>query len=188
MMVVARHLLLSIQLLLLLPTRGAVARRAAHVSRPARLARTLSLRGGEMAPSIPILVTEEDLDVVLEEAGSALVVVDFYAEWCGPCKQLAPVLEQLASQSSGKVFFYKVDVDQSRELAAQKGIKSMPTIQFYREGQQVKQIVGGDKAALRAEVMKATTHPLLRAMRSEYVLVATAVAYLLFPWQRYALA
>ena len=79
---------------------------------------------------MPLIETEADLEVVLDEAGSALVVVDFYADWCGPCKKLAPTLEQLVrTTSSKKVQFYKVDVDQARELAAAQGVKSMPTLQ-----------------------------------------------------------
>ena len=106
----------------------------------------LALRGGELAPSVPMLGNEEELEVALEDAGSALVVVDFYAEWCGPCKKLAPTLESLARKTpSSKVQFYKVDVDEARELAAAKGVKSMPTLQFYRHGKKVQQIVGGNK-------------------------------------------
>jgi len=68
----------------------------------------LGLRGGELAESIPLIVSEEDLELALEEAGPALVVVDFYAEWCGPCKKIAPTIEQLAKKAGGKVLFYKV--------------------------------------------------------------------------------
>ena len=59
--------------------------------------------------------------------GDKPVVVDFYATWCGPCKRMAPVLEELAEEFAGKVDIYKVDVDQQRKLAQQIGIQSMPT-------------------------------------------------------------
>lgn len=62
--------------------------------------------------------------------GSRPVVVDFYATWCAPCKKLAPILEQVATEYSGKVDFYKVDVDKSGNLASMFGIKSIPTLLF----------------------------------------------------------
>ena len=149
-----------------------------RVASRSSVTRLSMLRGGELAPSVDILVTEEDLDVALEQAGNALVVVDFYAEWCGPCQKLAPVLEELAAKApAAKVKFYKVDVDQSRELAAQKGIKSMPTINFYKAGQQVHQIIGGDKVALREQVAKATMPPIMRVLRSEKVLIVAGAVY-----------
>ena len=147
--------------------------------------RLLGLRGGELAPSVPSIETEEELELAFDEAGAALVVVDFYAEWCGPCKKLAPTYEQLAAKAKpDKVVMYKVDVDNARELAAARGVKSMPTIQFYRNGEKVHQIVGGDIAALKAEVAKAMMNPLVRFVRSEKVLAAIAALYLVFPWQR----
>ena len=143
------------------------------------------VRGGELAEGVNLLVTEEELDVALEEAGSALVVVDYYAEWCGPCKKLAPTLNELARKAkSDKVQFYKVDVDQSRELAAAQGVKSMPTIDFYRHGEKVHQIVGGDARALREIVAKASMSPIIAFLRSEKVLAVLAGLYLVMPWQR----
>ena len=131
-----------------------------------------------MAPSIELLITEEDLDVVLEEAGDKLVIVDFYAEWCGPCKQLAPKMEALAAKAAGKVLFYKVDVDQSRELAAAKEVSSMPTMQLYRNGEMVNKIVGADINALTQEVSKFTKPALLRLLSSEKIIIAAGAAYL----------
>jgi len=134
----------------------------------------LRLRGGESI--LPEIRTEDELEVVLEEAGDALVVVDFFAEWCGPCKKIAPAIEELASKqmrrSKPKVLFYKVDVDQSRELAAASGVKSMPTLQFFRKGKKVHEIVGGDLPALRAEVAKADLPPLVRTLRLDALAAA----------------
>lgn len=62
--------------------------------------------------------------------GSRPAIIDFYATWCGPCKQVAPVLEELAKEYAGKIDIYKVDVDQEKELAAAFGIRSIPTILF----------------------------------------------------------
>ena len=133
----------------------------------------LRLRGGSNLPEIR---TEEELEVVLEEAGDTLVVVDFFAEWCGPCKKIAPAIEELASKqmqrSKPKVLFYKVDVDQARELAAASGVKSMPTLQFFRKGVKVHEIIGGDLPALRAEVAKADMPPLVRTLRLDALAAA----------------
>ncbi len=63
--------------------------------------------------------------------GSMPVVVDFYATWCGPCRQLSPVLDDLASEYQGKVRFYRIDIDQNSELSEVVGIQSVPTLVFF---------------------------------------------------------
>ncbi|HXX65386.1 MAG TPA: thioredoxin [Bacteroidota bacterium] len=68
-------------------------------------------------------------------AGQLPCIVDFYADWCGPCKMVAPVLEQLSKEYAGKVDIYKVDTDKEQELAAVFGIRSIPSILFVpKEG------------------------------------------------------
>lgn len=62
--------------------------------------------------------------------GKQNVVIDFSAEWCGPCKALSPTLEELAKEYAGKVLFYKVDIDECKELAQAYGIRSVPTMLF----------------------------------------------------------
>ena len=62
--------------------------------------------------------------------GNKPTIIDFYATWCGPCKRLSPIMEQLAKEYNGKVQFYKVDVDKERELAMMFGIQSIPSILF----------------------------------------------------------
>lgn len=69
-------------------------------------------------------------------SGTLPAIVDFYADWCGPCKMVAPVLEELAREYSGQIMVYKVDTENEQELAAVFGIQSIPTILFIpREGQ-----------------------------------------------------
>ena len=77
---------------------------------------------------------------VLHAAG--LVVVDFYAPWCGPCKMLAPVLEQLAGEFAGRLKFAKANVDQTPDLAASFEVSGVPTLMLFRGGEAVDQVVG----------------------------------------------
>jgi thioredoxin 1 len=66
--------------------------------------------------------------------GTGIAVVDFFATRCGPCKMIAPYLEQMATQFAGKVDFYKVDVDEQPYLSASQGIRAMPTLKVFRNG------------------------------------------------------
>ena len=70
------------------------------------------------------------------------VFVDFWATWCGPCKMVSPIVEELAKEYEGKVNFVKVDVDQNDELASQYNIMSIPTLAIFRNGEIVSQAAG----------------------------------------------
>jgi thioredoxin 1 len=76
------------------------------------------------------------------EKTAGAVVVDFTATWCPPCKMLAPVFERVAGQYEGKAKFYKVDVDESVEVAAKYGVQTIPNLLFFKDGQVVDQSVG----------------------------------------------
>ena len=79
------------------------------------------------------------------------VVVDFWAEWCGPCKLIAPVLDELAGEYDGKVRLTKLNVDENPEMAGKYGVRSIPTLLFFKGGQIVDQVIG---AASKPDLQK----------------------------------
>lgn len=84
------------------------------------------------------------------------VLVDFWAEWCGPCKMIAPVLEELATEYGGKVKIAKVNIDENQNLAAQYRVTAIPTLLVFKGGQVMEQMVGAkSKRDLKASLDKA---------------------------------
>ena len=91
--------------------------------------------------SKPINVTESDFEEMVEKSNIP-VMVDFWAEWCGPCKMIAPTLDQLAEEFDGKVLFAKVDVDSNPNLSTKYFVRSIPMNVIFKDGKPVDQIVG----------------------------------------------
>ncbi|XP_077549310.1 thioredoxin 2 [Haemaphysalis longicornis] len=98
-----------------------------------------------------ILVVEnnEDFSKKLDEAGDKLVVVDFYATWCGPCKMIEPFLKQQSEIYKDEVVFLKVDVDENEEIASQYEISCMPTFLFIKKREKVDEISGANKEMIQ---------------------------------------
>jgi thioredoxin 1 len=89
----------------------------------------------------PVEITEQDFAGKVEQ-GKGLSVVDFTAEWCRPCKALAPVVEELASEYAGKVSFFKLDVDKNQPVAQRYMVRSVPTLIFFKDGKVVDSLIG----------------------------------------------
>lgn len=85
-------------------------------------------------------MTSENFDSL--KNGNLPLVVDFWAEWCGPCKMISPIISQLAEEYDGRLVVGKCNVEESEELAAEYGIRNIPTLLFFKNGQLVAKFVG----------------------------------------------
>jgi thioredoxin 1 len=99
-------------------------------------------------------ITDANFQAEIADNGG-LSMVDFWAEWCGPCRLIAPFVEQLAEEYAGQVKVGKLDVDANQRTAAQFNVRSIPTVLFFRNGQVVDQVIGAvPKPALDRKIQE----------------------------------
>lgn len=91
--------------------------------------------------SKPIAIDDSNFDQIVLQAETP-VLVDFWAAWCGPCRMVAPLVEELAEEYEGRISFTKLDVDQNPKTASKYGIMSIPTLLIFKKGEPVSHIVG----------------------------------------------
>ncbi|MFL1685049.1 MULTISPECIES: thioredoxin [Bacteroidales] len=94
-----------------------------------------------------------DINVKNEINSGKLVVVDLWAEWCGPCRSITPSIEELATEYEGKAIIGKYNVDEENELSTEYGVRSIPTILFFKDGKLAdKQVGASPKASIKAKI------------------------------------
>lgn len=107
----------------------------------------------EEMPNTPIKMTDADFDENAKKY--QMVVIDCWAPWCGPCRMIHPIVEELAKEMQGKIVFGKLNVDENRATAAQFGIMSIPSLLVFKNGELVDRIVG----AMPKEMLMAKLNP-----------------------------
>ena len=100
-----------------------------------------------------VTITKENFASL--KAGNLPLVVDFWATWCGPCRMVAPIIAELAKQYDGKIVVGKCDVEDNEELAAEFGIRNIPTILFIKNGEVVDKLIGAQSKAKFEEKFEA---------------------------------
>jgi thioredoxin 1 len=106
------------------------------------------------AETLPLLTTAADLDTAIAKAGDRLLVLEFYADWCRPCKLLAPTINALAEEFKGKAFFYGINIDRSADLAGSFGARGIPYIVFLKNGKAVYAFTGVYPEAFYEKALK----------------------------------
>ncbi len=101
-----------------------------------------------------LTITKENFEELI--AGDQLVVIDFWAEWCGPCRTIAPIIEELAAEYEGKAVIGKCDVEDNDDIVGRYGVRNIPTVIFLKGGELVdKQVGAASKEAFKAKIEKA---------------------------------
>ena len=100
-----------------------------------------------------VQITSENFESL--KGGSQPLVVDFWATWCGPCRMISPIISELANEYDGKLTVGKCDVEENEDLAAEYGIRNIPTILFFKNGEVVDKLVGAVSKAKLDEKFKA---------------------------------
>ena len=106
-----------------------------------------------MADSANVVeITDQNFQEVTGQSG--LTMVDFWAVWCGPCRMVAPIVEQLADEYAGQVTVGKLDVDNNQQSATRFNVRSIPTILFFKDGKMVDQVIGAVPRAVLENKLK----------------------------------
>ncbi|TPX56910.1 hypothetical protein PhCBS80983_g04204 [Powellomyces hirtus] len=100
---------------------------------------------------VKIVATAEEFNSIIKN--NQVVIVDFHATWCGPCKMIAPKFEEF-SKKYDKAVFIKIDVDEVPDVAEQAGVSSMPTFLIYKNGEKIAEVVGANPTKLETEIKK----------------------------------
>ena len=100
-----------------------------------------------------VTITKENFAEL--KAGNLPLVVDFWATWCGPCRMVGPIIDELAKQYDGRIVVGKCDVEDNEELAAEFGIRNIPTILFFKNGEVVDKLIGAQSKAKFEEKFEA---------------------------------
>ncbi|MGD0951161.1 MAG: thioredoxin [Methanotrichaceae archaeon] len=104
-------------------------------------------------PSKPVIVTDSTLDAALNQY--PLLIVDCWAEWCGPCRMIGPIIEDLAKELSGKAVFGKMNVDENMQTSNKYRISAIPTLLVFKDGKLLDKLVGAyPKATLAGKIQK----------------------------------